>query len=67
MKEKKAKLKLEDIKVESFVTSDSTHTIGEGVSLVFTEPCHASCAGDGQCYTFPITQCGCSTTPVCPD
>jgi hypothetical protein len=30
MKEKKAKLKLEDIKVESFVTSNSTKTVGEG-------------------------------------
>ena len=61
MKEKKAKLKLEDIKVESFVTSNSTKTVGEGCpEYSNTNPtnaatCAANCTQEvsGACGTCP--------------
>jgi hypothetical protein len=66
MNEKKGKLKLEDIKVESFVTTfDGKSSIqgkggitGDGCKTVIRTWCNPTCEGTCQtCYTSPLANC----------
>jgi hypothetical protein len=59
MKEKKEKLKLEDIKVESFITSVDENAANRIMAGTAGDTVCASC-DDVYCNTYPLTECGCS-------